>query len=76
MGEEVLLLGNFDPYNTLCQMDAPQVEGIIRACIDAGVDAVWPGCDIWPEVKPDNVNVWVKTIKEYGKKPTPAVGRL
>jgi len=76
MGDEVLLLGNFDPYNTLCQADTSQVEGIIRACIDAGVDAVWPGCDIWPEVKPDNVNVWVKTIKEYGKKPTPAVGRL
>lgn len=76
MGNDVLLLGNFDPYNTLCQMDASQVEGIIKACIDAGVDAVWPGCDIWPEVKPDNVHVWVKTIKEYGKNPTPAVGRL
>jgi len=76
MGNEVLLLGNFDPYGTLCQIDASQVEGVIKACVDAGVDAVWPGCDIWPEVKPDNVNVWVKTIKEYGKNPTPAVGRL
>jgi len=75
IGDEVILLGNFDPYGTLCQMDASQVEAVIKGCIDDGADAVWPGCDIWPEVKPDNVKAWVRTCREFGKSPTPAVGR-
>ncbi|HTY22697.1 MAG TPA: uroporphyrinogen decarboxylase family protein [Desulfomonilaceae bacterium] len=76
IGNDVLLLGNFDPYGTLCQKDASEVEGVIKNCIYAGVDAVWPGCDIWPEVKPENVEAWVRTVKKFGRQPTPAVGRL
>ncbi|MFC1833584.1 uroporphyrinogen decarboxylase family protein [Thermodesulfobacteriota bacterium] len=76
IGDDVILLGNFDPYGTFCQMEADEVAPVIKGCIDAGVDAVWPGCDIWPEVKPENVDVWVKTSREYGKKATPAVGRV
>jgi [methyl-Co(III) methanol-specific corrinoid protein]:coenzyme M methyltransferase len=76
IGNDVLLLGNFDPYGTLCQMEASEVPAVMKACIDAGVDAVWPGCDIWPEVKAENVEAWVKTVKEYGAKPSPAVGRI
>jgi [methyl-Co(III) methanol-specific corrinoid protein]:coenzyme M methyltransferase len=68
IGDDMLLLGNFDPYGTLCQKDAAEVPDVIKACIDAGVDAVWPGCDLWPEVKADNVEAYVKTVKEYGKK--------
>ncbi len=76
IGDDVILLGNFDPWDTLCQKEAEQVPDIIKACIDAGVDAVWPGCDIWPEVKPENVEAWVNTIRAYGKKSSPAVGRI
>jgi [methyl-Co(III) methanol-specific corrinoid protein]:coenzyme M methyltransferase len=76
LGDEVLLLGNFDPYETLVQMDASEVERVIKTCIDAGVDAVWPGCDIWPDAKRENVETYVRTVREYGKKPSPAVGRF
>jgi len=75
LGNQVLLLGNFHPYETLVQMDAAQVEPVIRQCIDQGADAVWPGCDIWPEAKTENLLAYVKTIREYGKSPSPAVGR-
>jgi [methyl-Co(III) methanol-specific corrinoid protein]:coenzyme M methyltransferase len=75
LGDEVLILGNFNPYETLVQMDASQVEGVIRKCIDDGVDAVWPGCDIWPEARKENVEAFVRTVKNYGLKPSPAVGR-
>ncbi len=57
-------------------MDPSKVEGVIKKCIDDGVDAVWPGCDLWPQVKRENVEAYVRTIREYGKKPSPAVGRL
>jgi len=76
LGNEVLLLGNFDPYRTLVQMDPSQVESIIKKCIDDGADAAWPGCDLWPDVNEENLKVALNTIKTYGRKPSPAVGRL
>lgn len=76
LGNEVLLLGNFDPFNTLVEIEASEVEPVIKKCIDDGVDAVWPGCDIWPDVKKENVEAYVRTVKQYGKAASPAVGRL
>ena len=77
LGNDVLLFGNFDPYKTLTQLeDVKEVEAVIKQCIDNGLDAVWPGCDIWPDVKKENMEAYVRTVKEYGKKASPAVGRL
>jgi [methyl-Co(III) methanol-specific corrinoid protein]:coenzyme M methyltransferase len=77
VGKDVIVLGNFDPYGTLVQMENPEdVKAVVKKCIDDGVDAVWPGCDLWPDVKMDNVKAWVSTVREYGKKPSPAIGRL
>ncbi len=77
LGDDTIILGNFDPYGTLVQMeDESEVEAVIKKCIDDGVDAVWPGCDLWPDVKEKNVKAYVKTVHEYGKKPSPAVGRV
>ncbi len=75
LGSEALLLGNFDPYNTLCVTEVEKVEGIIKTCIETGVDAVWPGCDIWPDVKEANLRAYIDAILKYGKSPTPAVRR-
>jgi [methyl-Co(III) methanol-specific corrinoid protein]:coenzyme M methyltransferase len=76
LGDDVLLLGNFDPYGTLCQGEASEVEPVIRKCIDDGVDAVWPGCDLWPDVKRENVEAYVRAVKQYGRAASPAVGRI
>lgn len=77
LGTDVLIFGNFDPYATLCQLeDQAEVEAIIKKCIDDGQDSIWPGCDIWPEVKEENMKTYVKTVREYGKKASPAVGRI
>jgi [methyl-Co(III) methanol-specific corrinoid protein]:coenzyme M methyltransferase len=76
LGDDVLILGNFDPYGTLVTGELSDVEPVIKQCIDDGADAVWPGCDIWPDAKKENVEAFAKTVKEYGKKASPAVGRL
>jgi len=76
LGNDVLILGNFDPYGTLVTGELADVEPVIKKCIDDGADAVWPGCDIWPDAKKENVEAFVKTVKEYGKTASPAVGRL
>jgi len=52
------------------------VGPIIKKCIEDGVDSVWPVCDIWPDVKKENVEAYVYTVKEYGKKASPVVGGL
>lgn len=76
LGDDVLLLGNFDPYGTLVTGDVSNVEPVIKKCIDDGADAVWPGCDIWPDAKKENVEAFVDTVRKYGKSTSPAVGRL
>ena len=76
LGDDVLILGNFDPYGTLVTGELSDVEPVIKQCIDDGADSVWPGCDIWPDAKKENVEAFVKTVKEYGKPASPAVGRL
>jgi [methyl-Co(III) methanol-specific corrinoid protein]:coenzyme M methyltransferase len=76
LGDQAVLLGNFDPYHTLCVADIAEVEGVIRRCIGMGADAVWPGCDIWPAVKEENLKAYVDAVMKFGKEATPAVGRI
>jgi [methyl-Co(III) methanol-specific corrinoid protein]:coenzyme M methyltransferase len=76
LGDDVLLFGYFNPYDALVTGDVADVEPEIKKNIDDGVDAVWPGCDLWPDVKRENVEAYVRTVREYGKKASPAVGRL
>ena len=76
LGDDVLLLGNFDPYGTLVTGEVSNVEPVIKKCIDDGADAVWPGCDIWPDAKKENVEAFVDTVRKYGKTASPAVERI
>jgi [methyl-Co(III) methanol-specific corrinoid protein]:coenzyme M methyltransferase len=76
LGNDVLLFGNFDPYGTLVTGDVADVEPVIKKCIDDGVDAVWPGCDLWPDLKTENVEAYVQTVRKHGAQASPAVGRI
>jgi [methyl-Co(III) methanol-specific corrinoid protein]:coenzyme M methyltransferase len=76
LGNDAMILGNFDPYGTLTQIDAGEVGAVIKRCIDDGVDAVWPGCDLWPDLKRENMEAYIQAVREYGKTATPAVGRV
>ena len=66
LGSRAVIFGNFDPYRTLVQIDRSEVAAVIRKCIDDGVDAVWPGCDVWPAAKGDNVREYVRVVRKYG----------
>lgn len=41
-----LLFGNIDPVATLWRGDAASIAEAVRGAKEAGVDAVWPGCDL------------------------------
>ena len=67
-GGDALIFGNFDPYNVLVSGSEELVRSTIRKCIDDGVNAVWPGCDIWPTVPPQNMIAMMDEINRYGGK--------
>ncbi len=44
--KDTLLFGNIDPLETIYRGDSAQIaESVLRAK-EAGVDAIWPGCDL------------------------------
>lgn len=67
LGENALIFGNYDPYNVLVTGTPVLVRETIKKCIDNGVSAVWPGCDIWPTVPPENFNAMIDEVKKYGR---------
>ncbi len=60
-----LLFGNYDPYNVLVAGTVETVRQTVRKCIDDGVDAVWPGCDIWPTVPAENIKAMMDEVINY-----------
>ncbi len=65
LGSDTLIFGNYDPYNVLVSGDVETVRETMKQCLDDGVSAVWPGCDIWPTVPPENFKAMMDTIREY-----------
>jgi [methyl-Co(III) methanol-specific corrinoid protein]:coenzyme M methyltransferase len=65
IGNDALLFGNYDPYNVLVSGTPEKVRETIRRCMDEGVSAVGPGCDIWPTVPPENMNAMMDEVKKY-----------
>lgn len=43
---DTLLFGNIDPVATLCEGSQAEIAEAVRGAKEAGVDAVWPGCDL------------------------------
>lgn len=54
---ETLLFGNIDPVATLWQGNEAEVTEAVRRAKEAGVDAVWPGCDLVPHTPLENIRV-------------------
>jgi [methyl-Co(III) methanol-specific corrinoid protein]:coenzyme M methyltransferase len=78
LGDDVLLMGNLDTYPMTCDENTPVEATVahVKETIDNGVDAVMPGCDLWPAIIEANMKAAVDTTHEYGKKASPVVGRL
>ncbi len=66
LGAEVVLCGNIDPVGTLANEDEPGVRRAVAGAIEAGVDAVWPACDLLPQVPAVNMQA---LVAEAGRHP-------
>jgi [methyl-Co(III) methanol-specific corrinoid protein]:coenzyme M methyltransferase len=54
-----LLFGNIDPVAALWQGDAASITEAVRGAKEAGVDAIWPGCDLVPQTSVENLKAFV-----------------
>jgi MtaA/CmuA family methyltransferase len=53
--KDTMLFGNIDPVQTLWQGDEAQVAEAVSKAKEAGVDALWPGCDLVPSTPIQNI---------------------
>ncbi len=65
LGPKALVFGNYDPYNVLVTGSRGLIRQTMKKCLDDGVSAVWPGCDIWPTVPPDNMKAMMDEVRNY-----------
>jgi [methyl-Co(III) methanol-specific corrinoid protein]:coenzyme M methyltransferase len=62
--KDTLLFGNVDPVNALWWGDEGQVAEAVQRSKEAGVDAVWPGCDLVPQTPLKNISaLWRSSSK-------------
>lgn len=70
IGDTSLLFGNIDPVEVLAEGEPEQVRRTVRAAVAAGVDAVWPGCDLLPLTPAPNLRAMMEKTKRPSSSPS------
>jgi MtaA/CmuA family methyltransferase len=68
LGRDMLIFGNVAGYTVLVGGKPEDVDAAVKDSIANGVDAIWPGCDIWPTAPKENMQALVAATKKYGKR--------
>ncbi len=66
VGPDMFILGNIDPYGVVVKGKPDDVENAVKDAIDNGVNAIWPGCDIFPTVPQENMEALMAAMQKYG----------
>ena len=66
LGPKPTIVGNIAPISVLFKGTPKEVERTVIEAIEAGVDMVAPGCDLWPYTPAENVKTMVETVKKHG----------
>ena len=67
LGPDVLIFGELDAYGVLSQGKPDDVDRAVKEAVERGVNAIWPGCDIWPMVPKENMETLMVSARKYGK---------
>ncbi len=67
VGPNVLIFGNIAPYEVMVLGKPEDVDNAVKEAIAEGVNAVWPGCDLWPTVPKENMEAMIAAARKYGK---------
>jgi len=68
LGPDALIFGDIDGFGVLTQGNPDDVDKAVKAAINNGVSAVWPGCDIWPTVPSKNMEALMTASQKHGKR--------
>jgi [methyl-Co(III) methanol-specific corrinoid protein]:coenzyme M methyltransferase len=60
LGDDILLFGNLDPVGVIAQGNAETIRAAVQRVVDAGVDAVMPGCDLFLQTPEENLRALVE----------------
>ncbi len=67
LGPDVMIFGELDAYGVLSMGRPDDVDKAVKEAIDRGVNAIWPGCDLWPMVPKENMEALMAAARKYGK---------
>lgn len=67
LGPDVMIFGELDAYGVLSMGKPDDVDKAVKEAIDRGVNAIWPGCDLWPVVPKENMEALMAAVRKYGK---------
>jgi [methyl-Co(III) methanol-specific corrinoid protein]:coenzyme M methyltransferase len=59
-----LLFGNLDPVQILAKGSVEQVQRATRLALSAGADALWPGCDLYPDTPLANLRAMLAECRQ------------
>lgn len=65
LGPDYILLGAVDGYNTLSSGTAADIQAEAEQQLAAGVDGLWPGCDIWPTAPVEHLRAFAEAPRKY-----------
>lgn len=66
LGPDALIFGDLNAYEVLVQGKPNDVDWAVHEAIVGGVNAIWPGCDIWPTVPKENMEAMMEAVRKYG----------
>jgi [methyl-Co(III) methanol-specific corrinoid protein]:coenzyme M methyltransferase len=67
LGPDAFIFGNIAGYKVLAAGKPDDVDKAVEEAIANGVNAVWPGCDIWPQATRENMEALIASVRKYGK---------
>jgi [methyl-Co(III) methanol-specific corrinoid protein]:coenzyme M methyltransferase len=74
LGDGQVLLGNIDPVGVLGDGTAQDVASAVVAAVESGVSAIWPGCDLRPDMPRENLIAMVEETRRHQRPPQPKDG--
>ncbi|MFA4836507.1 MAG: uroporphyrinogen decarboxylase family protein [Dehalococcoidia bacterium] len=67
LGPHALIFGDVDAYKVMVQGRPEDIDRAVKEAVSAGVNAIWPGCDIWPTAPKENMEALVSAARRYGR---------
>lgn len=64
LGPSAVLLGNFDPVGVLSHGTPSRIAQSVAEIARAGANAIWPGCDLYPEIPDENMHVLMERARQ------------